>query len=163
MPNKFWGESVLCATYLINRMPLQSIDNQTPYFRLYKESANLDHLKIFGCLVYFSTSRVNRSKFDSRAAIGMFVGYSNTQKGYKVYDLKSNSIVFTRDIVFQENIFPYKIISSKNCSISQFLDDILFLLLLLKILQILLFPLKLLFLLLRGTWYFLIHFFTFFW
>ncbi|XP_074327371.1 uncharacterized protein LOC141665290 [Apium graveolens] len=105
-------------------MPLQSIENQTPYFRLHKESASLDHLRVFGCVVYFSTTKVNRSKFDPRAAIGVFVGYSNSQKGYKVFDLQSNSLCVTRDIVFQETMFPYKIISSKNYTTSQFLDDI---------------------------------------
>lgn len=73
------GECVLCATFLINRMPLKSIVDQTPYLRLYKTSTPLDHLKVFGCLVYYFTCKVNRFKFDLRGAIGVFLGYSKSQ------------------------------------------------------------------------------------
>lgn len=34
LPATYWGECILSATYIINRMPLKSIDNHTPYFRL---------------------------------------------------------------------------------------------------------------------------------
>lgn len=38
LPAHYWGECILCACYLINRMPLKSINNMTPYQILYKES-----------------------------------------------------------------------------------------------------------------------------
>lgn len=41
VPDKFWGECILCACYLINRMPLVSINNVTPYSILYKEAPDL--------------------------------------------------------------------------------------------------------------------------
>ena len=64
---KFWGECLLTATHLINRMPLSSIENKSPYEKLYGVKPNIDHLRVFGCLVYASTLKVNKSMFDSRS------------------------------------------------------------------------------------------------
>lgn len=46
IPDKYCSESILCATYLINRIYLQSINNTTPFFRLTGFEPTLDHLKV---------------------------------------------------------------------------------------------------------------------
>ena len=38
LPSKFWGESVLCAAHIINRMPLRSINHSSPYERLFGQN-----------------------------------------------------------------------------------------------------------------------------
>lgn len=76
IPAKYWSETVLCATYLINMSPLLSIQNDTPLFRLTGSHPTLDHLKVFGCLCFASTVAVSRSKFDPRALSCVFLGYS---------------------------------------------------------------------------------------
>jgi len=57
VPNYLWGEAVLTAAYLINRMPFQVLNFQTP-INTFKEcfpstrfSTNLT-LKIFGCTTF---------------------------------------------------------------------------------------------------------------
>lgn len=37
----------------------------------------------------------------------MFLGFSHGQKGYKVYSLDTKKIIVSRDVMFQENLFPY--------------------------------------------------------
>ena len=107
VPDNFWGFCVLCAVYLINRMPLKPINNDTPYFRLFGTIPSLDHLKTFGCLCYVYTSKVKRSKLAPRASPCVFIGYSNTQKGYKVFNLTTKQITITRNVKFHETHFPY--------------------------------------------------------
>lgn len=63
LPENFWRDNVLCAAYLINRIPLRSLGNIAPYFKLYNTTHSLDHLQNFGCLCYVSTSHVKHSKF----------------------------------------------------------------------------------------------------
>ena len=58
LPPHYWGEALLCATYLLNRMPLRPLHHSTPYQLLYNTPPSLDHLKAFGCLCYVSTSLV---------------------------------------------------------------------------------------------------------
>ena len=44
-PITFWGEAVYCATHLINRMPLKSLGNLTPYEKLYNTKLDNSFLK----------------------------------------------------------------------------------------------------------------------
>ncbi|KAL8103627.1 hypothetical protein AgCh_027995 [Apium graveolens] len=88
-------------------MPLKSIENCSPYFKLYKESPDLSILRAFGCLCYVSTSKLHRTKFDIRANPGVFLGYPSNTKGYKVLDLHTQQIVISWDVIFYETHFPY--------------------------------------------------------
>jgi hypothetical protein len=49
MPLKFWDETFLIATYLINRLLTRVLDNLSPMERLFKSLSNYSMLKIFGC------------------------------------------------------------------------------------------------------------------
>lgn len=119
VPARFWGECVLCATYLINRMPLKSIDFHSPYSKIYNDQPSLQHLKSFGCLCYVSTSKVQRSKFDHRAFPAVFLGYPVSTKGYKVLNLLNNEITVSRDVSFYETHFPFHIFKSQSTSLYQ--------------------------------------------
>ena len=110
VPDQFWGDSILCSAYLINRMPLSSIHNISPYEKVCHTKPSLDHLRTFGCLCFISTSKVHRSKFDPRAHPAVFLGYLVTQKGYKVLDMISHRILVTRDVTFYERHFPFHIL-----------------------------------------------------
>lgn len=114
LPDKFWGDSVLCATYLINRMPLKCLSLQTPYFKLFQDHAEISHLKAYGCLCYVSTYKVLRTKFDPRAQASVFLGYSNTTKGYKVFNLKTNSISISNLMI--SRVICFLILSSTDLS-----------------------------------------------
>lgn len=107
VPLIYRGDCILCATYLINRMSLQSINNSTPYFKLYNKPASLDHLRTFGCLCFVSTTQSHRTKFTVRATPGVFLGYVANTKGYKVLDISSKKIIVSRDVKFYEKHFPY--------------------------------------------------------
>jgi histone deacetylase 1/2 len=50
MPLKFWDETFLTATFLINRTPSKVIDNQTPLERLFHQQPDNSTLRTFGCV-----------------------------------------------------------------------------------------------------------------
>lgn len=101
-------------------MPLKCL-NHTPYSRLYNKVSSIDHLKTYGCLCFISTYKVHRTKLDPRAVAGIFLGYTNTTKGYGVYDLKHNSVLISRDVVFHESIFSFHILNKNQETQSDFL------------------------------------------
>ena len=88
LPLKFWGECVMTAVYLINRLPSKLLKFKTPFEILHSHPPSLSHLRVFGCLTYAS-STPSSDKFKAKVVSGVFIVYSSTQKGYKLYDLHS--------------------------------------------------------------------------
>jgi hypothetical protein len=86
LPLTFWGDFVLTATYLINRLPTKVLKGHTPHEILFNKKPNLSHLRVFGSLVYGRNTQISH-KFDKRASPGVFLGYPHGQKGYKILDL----------------------------------------------------------------------------
>ena len=107
LPLKFWGDCVLTATYLINRIPTKLLQGKTHFELLHKKAPNSNHLRTFGCLRFVSTHKHSRDKFQPRANPYIFLGYAFGKKTYKVMDLDSYKIIESRDIVFHETNFPF--------------------------------------------------------
>ncbi|KAK6780134.1 hypothetical protein RDI58_022318 [Solanum bulbocastanum] len=77
------------------------------YERLYNHKPSLLHIRVLGCLCYAKINQTNKLK--SRTTTAVFMGYSEVQKGYILYDLHSKSFFVNRDVVFKENKFPFMI------------------------------------------------------
>jgi len=107
VPNRFWGDCVRTVVYLINKLPTPVLQGKTPYEMLYHKPPAYDHLRVFGCLCFASTLPKG-TKFEARARRTVLIGYSETQKGYKLFDLESGTCLVSRDVLFRENNFPFK-------------------------------------------------------
>lgn len=107
MPLKFWDEAFLTATYLINRLPTRVIDNLCPLERLLKAPPNYTMLRIFGCACWPHLRPYNKHKLSFRSKACVFLGYSALHKGYKCLDMDSGRVYISRDVIFDESIFPF--------------------------------------------------------
>lgn len=107
VPKCFWGECLLMATYLIDRLPSKIIKWKSPYEKMYNRLPDYASLKSFGCMVFYTNISPHKDKFDVRGTKGVFTGYSLGQKGFKIYDLENKTIIVSRDVRFYESTFPF--------------------------------------------------------
>lgn len=106
-PKHLWAEAVHKATYIINRTPTASIPGCTPYEKWTGNKPNSAHMRIFGCLAKGYLNKEFRSKLDPKESSFMFIGYSLTQKGYKLLNPTTTKVVITRNVVFFEHVMYY--------------------------------------------------------
>jgi hypothetical protein len=64
----------------------------------------VSHLRVFGAKCWYVTPKAQRDKRDDRSLEGMMLGYSATQKGYKIWDESLNRAVISRDVTFLEEL-----------------------------------------------------------
>ncbi|GKG00750.1 ribonuclease H-like domain-containing protein, partial [Tanacetum coccineum] len=74
---------------------------------IYKKCPSLSHLRVFRCLC-FATLVNSSDKFGSRSKKCVLIGYSSVKKGYRLYSIDKHQFIFSRDVKFFENIFPFK-------------------------------------------------------
>lgn len=108
LPLEYWGFFVPTAAYLINRTLAPNLNHKSPYELLFLKPLQYDHLRSFGCLAYASTLPKTRHKFSPRATKTVFIGYPSNYIGYYLLDVENNNIFVYRDVVFHEEIFPFK-------------------------------------------------------
>jgi hypothetical protein len=107
MPLKYWDEAFLTAVFLINRLPSRVIDNETPFQHLLNKTPDYNFLRTFGCVVWPNLRPYNSKKLEFRSKRCVFLGYSNLHKGFKCLDPSASYIYISRDVVFDETVFPF--------------------------------------------------------
>ncbi|KAL2922302.1 Retrovirus-related Pol polyprotein from transposon TNT 1-94 [Bienertia sinuspersici] len=109
LPLCFWGDCVLAAVHITNRLPTSVLGDRSPYEVLFKQTPSYNHLKVFGCLALASNPSRKKDKFKCRGVPCVFLGYPQHQKGYKLLNLITNTMFVSRNVRFHENVFPYKL------------------------------------------------------
>ena len=92
----------MAAAYTINRIPNTSLSNISPFETLYGSKPDLSHFRVFGSTGYLRIVDCKRTKWDSKANKCIFLGYSETSKAYRVWDLVNEQLVITRSVKLNE-------------------------------------------------------------
>jgi histone deacetylase 1/2 len=107
LPIRLWDEAFLTAVYLINRMPTRTLNNASPIFRLFGEKPDYTFLRSFGSACWPDLRPYNNRKLAFRSQQCVFIGYSSMHKGYKCLDKSIGRIFISRNVVFDETVFPF--------------------------------------------------------
>jgi transposase InsO family protein len=84
----FWGETVVTTVYILNRSPTKALEGRTPYEPWHGHKPAVSHVRVFGCLA-FSKDLGHVSKLDDRSTPGVFIGYAEGSKAYRILDPKT--------------------------------------------------------------------------
>ena len=55
----------------------------------------------------YAGPKERRSKWDPKAREGLFVGYEEVLKAYRIYDIEADRVVISRDVSFNESAFTF--------------------------------------------------------
>ncbi|RVW17874.1 Retrovirus-related Pol polyprotein from transposon TNT 1-94 [Vitis vinifera] len=121
VPFRFWGDAVLTACYLINRMPSSVLHDQIPHSLLFPNQP-LYFLppRVFGCTCFVHILTPGQDKLSAKAMKCLFLGYSRLQKGYRCYSLETHRYFISADITFFEDS-PFFSTTSESLPVSEVL------------------------------------------
>ena len=70
---------------------------------LSREKSEFNHLVIFVFPLYIHIPKEKRTKLDPFGRKGIFIGYSDTSKAYRIYFRRFKKIDIIRDVTFDED------------------------------------------------------------
>jgi len=110
MPPQYWAEALLHANNIRNVLPSQPLGGISPNEVWTSERPSLNHIKTFGCQAYYFIHPQLRTegKLNDRASRAVYLGSTPERAGYKLLDCITGKVVFSRDVVFNEEIYPFK-------------------------------------------------------
>lgn len=75
LPNSFWGEAVVTATYVLNRCPTLKLEGKVPEEAWTGRRPSVKHLRVFGSVCCRHVPDQRRRKLDDKSEQLVFVGY----------------------------------------------------------------------------------------
>eukprot|EP00253_Pinus_taeda_P031557 PITA_31557 len=105
LPLFLWVEASNTVVYLQKRSPHRVLGNMTLEEAFTGEKPHLAHLRIFGCLTYSYIPKEQRTKLEPMAEKGIFMGYSETSKAYRIFIPSKRRVVNRRDVKFEERAY----------------------------------------------------------
>ncbi|GJV63859.1 retrovirus-related pol polyprotein from transposon TNT 1-94 [Tanacetum coccineum] len=126
MSQDMWGEAILTATYLLNKIPCKEKE-ETPYELWMGRKPSYQYLRVWGCLAKVVVPTPKAQKIGPKSVDCIFIGYAKNSSAYRFIvhesknpDIQKNTVMESRNASFFEHIFPCL---SKETGSSARLDD----------------------------------------
>ena len=65
---------------------------------------NVSYFRAFRCKCFILNTKDNVGKFQAKCDQGIFLGYSNTNKAYRMYNIRTNTLEESIHIKFNEHL-----------------------------------------------------------
>ena len=110
-PQNLWGEALLPANYILNRVPHKKL-GLIPFELWHGRTPSYHYLKMWGCLAKVLAPLPKKTKLGAKTMDCIFIGYVLNSSAYRflvhkseIPDIHVNMIIESRDAVFFEDIF----------------------------------------------------------
>nr|GEW80739.1 retrovirus-related Pol polyprotein from transposon TNT 1-94 [Tanacetum cinerariifolium] len=101
-PEFLWTKAIDTAFFTQNRPIVHTRYKKTPYELIRRRKPNVQYFYVFGSLCYPTNDRDDLGKIKPKADIGIFVVYSESSRGFRIYNLRTKKIMETIHVKFNE-------------------------------------------------------------
>jgi hypothetical protein len=120
LPMCLWAEATMAAVYVQNRLSHSALGLKTPEKMFTGKKPEVSHLKIFGCPVFIRIPKEKRNKLEPLGKKGIFVGYYEVSKVFKIYIPGHCHIEISRDVTFDEDAILKKL---RRCHLEEVYEE----------------------------------------
>jgi hypothetical protein len=101
---ELWGDGALYVCDILIKLPTRApIFCPTPYESYYGKKPDLHNVRVFGCSVYSKIHNSHIPKLDDRSWVGIFIGFSQGVKGWKILNTQTKRTTTSKDCIFIES------------------------------------------------------------
>jgi hypothetical protein len=115
-----WVEAAMEIVYVQNRLSHNALGIKTLEEMFTGKKPEVSHLKIFGCLVFIHIPKEKRNKLEPSKKKGIFVGYCEVSKAFRIYIPGHHHIEISRDMTFDEEETLKK---SRRCHLEEVYEE----------------------------------------
>ena len=120
VPLKLWAEAIHTVVHILNRTVNTQVGHTTPYELWFHRKPSVSHYRTFGTLAYILVDKSLRTKFQPKGTSVIFVGYSDTSKGWRFWNPRTDTVTESSDVLFDENTGYSSMFSSPSVSSPEF-------------------------------------------
>jgi hypothetical protein len=120
LPMHLWDEAARTTIYVQNRLSHSALGFKTPEEMFTGKKPEVSHLKIFGCPVFVHIPKEKRTKLDPSGKKGIFVGYCEVSKAFRIYIPGYHHIEISRDVTFDEDATLKR---SRKCHLEEVYEE----------------------------------------
>ncbi|GJY76782.1 retrovirus-related pol polyprotein from transposon TNT 1-94 [Tanacetum coccineum] len=112
-----WAEAIATAFFTQNRSLVHTRYNKTPYELIRGRKPNVQYFHVFGSLSYPTNDHDDLGKMKPKADIGIFIGYSESSRGFRIYNRQTKKIMEMIHVKFD------KLTTMASSELQQFQDS----------------------------------------
>jgi hypothetical protein len=120
LPVCLWAEVAMTIVYVQNRLSHSALGFKTSEEMFTEKKPEVSHLKIFGCPVFIHIPKEKRNKLESSGKKGIFVGYCEVSKAFRIYIPGHRHIEINKDVTFDEDASLKK---SRKCQLEEVYEE----------------------------------------
>lgn len=102
LPFPWWGEFLMTACYLVNRLPRAALGHKSPFEMRFSTPPDVSMLRVPGCVAYNRIPKHLRKKSMHKAIPLVHLGWSEQSKGWRLANPTTRHVTTSRDVIFDE-------------------------------------------------------------
>ena len=120
IPIHLWAEAARTTIYVQKTLSHSPLGFKPPEEMFSVKKTQVSHLKIFGCPVFVHIPKEKRTKLDPSGKKGIFVGYCEVSKAFRIYIPGYHHIEINKDVTFDEDATLKK---SRRCQLEEVYEE----------------------------------------